>query len=328
MNFRIGRDKQRLKKYSVPVNRHLAVSLLTGFIVGLISLGSFNIQANAATEKIKVVASLEDVAAITRAVGGTKVDVFAIGKGYQNPHFIPPKPSFILKLRDADMLVQVGMGLEPWLQPLVDSSRNQKLFRGSPGFVDTSLGVPVLGIPAGRIDRSLGDVHGQGNPHYWLDPVNAKYISANIVNGLKRVDPQDSAYFDEQRQLFLKSLASHLSGWIKKGKPINGLNVVTYHQSWPYFANRFGLNVVGFIEPQPGIPPSAKYLAGLIPKLKAQNVKLILVEPYFNRQAADMVAHSIGATVVILPPSVGGLPGITDYFQLFDSQLDLLLKNL
>lgn len=299
--------------------------------MGLFTLGllaGLSLLSAMAADKIQVVTSLEDLASITRAVGGDKVSVFAIGKGYQNPHFVPPKPSFILKLRDADMLVQVGMGLEPWLQTLVDSSRNHKLFRGSPGFVDASVGVPALGVPTGKVDRSMGDVHGLGNPHYWLDPVNAKYISANIVSGLKRVDPADGPYFDQQRQIFLKSLAGKVTHWLQEGKPLRGVNVVTYHQSWPYFANRFGLNVVGFIEPQPGIPPSAKYLAGLIPKLKAEHVKLILVEPYFNRQAPDMVAKAIGAKVVVLPPSVGGLPEIHDYFQLFDFQLDLLLKAL
>jgi len=311
--------KQRLSAFPL---KTLLLLLLLAQIVLLWPIPAW------AADKIQVVTSLEDLAAITRAVGGDKVEVFSIGKGYQNPHFVPPKPSFILKLKGADLLVQVGMGLEPWLQPLVDSSRNSRIFRGSPGFVDASVGVPALGIPVGRVDRSMGDVHGMGNPHYWLDPVNAKYISANIVNGLKRVDPADSAYFEQQRQIFLKRLAGKLTGWVKQAKPLQGLHVVTYHQSWPYFANRFGLNVVGFIEPQPGIPPSAKYLAGLIPKLKNQNVKLIIMEPYFNRQSADMVAKAIGAKVVVLPPSVGGTPEVTDYFGLFDYQLRMLLKNL
>lgn len=281
-----------------------------------------------AAGKIKVVTSLSDLAAITSAVGGDKVEVFSIGKGNQDPHFVPPKPSFILKLKDADMVVQVGMGLEPWLPPLIENSRNLKLFRGAPGFVDTSFGIPVLNIPYGKVDRSLGDVHGQGNPHYWLDPVNAKYISANIVAGLKRVDPADSDYFDQHRQAFLKALAGKLTVWVKEAKPLNGVKVITYHQSWPYFEKRFGLNVVCNIEPKPGIQPSPKYIASLIARVKAENIQLIIMEPYFNRQVPDMIAKATGIKVVVLPPSVGGMPGINDYFELFDYQLSTLLKSI
>lgn len=295
----------------------------------LLLLATLIIPSSAfAAGKIKVVTSLPDLASITRAVGGDKVEVFSIGKGNQDPHFIPPKPSFILKLKDADMLVQVGMGLEAWLPPLVENSRNQKIFRNGPGFVDASVGLPALGVPAVKVDRSMGDVHGMGNPHYWLDPVNAKYISANIVNGLKRVDPADSAYFDQQRMIFLKSLATHLTGWMKQAKPLQGVKVITYHDSWPYFSRRFGLDIVGFIEPKPGIQPSPKYLAELIKRVKDQHVKLIIMEPYFNRQNPDMLAKATGAKVVVLPPSVGGAPGVDDYFDLFSYQIKTLLDNL
>jgi zinc/manganese transport system substrate-binding protein len=309
--------------YSI-AQQPLKMLLFTLFILLLVLL--FGIPAHAA--KIKVVTSIEDLASITRAVGGDKVEVFSIGKGTQNPHFVPPKPSFILKLRDADMLVHVGMGLEPWLMPLIENSRNQKIFRWAPGFVDTSIGVPALGVPAVRVDRMMGDVHGMGNPHYWLDPVNAKYISANIVAGLKRVDPADAAYFDQQRQVFLKSLASHLTMWVKQAQPLKGVKVITYHDSWPYFSRRFGVEIAGFIEPKPGIQPSPKYMAGLIKKIKEENIRLIIMEPYFNRQNPDMLAKATGARVVVLPPSVGGVPEATDYFSLFSYQLKALLGHI
>lgn len=286
------------------------------------------LQPAMAAGKVKVVTSTEDLAAITRAVGGDKVDVFAMGKGYQNPHFVPPKPSFILKLKDADMLVQVGMELEAWLPPLVENARNPKINRGAVGFVDASAGVPILDAPASKVDRSMGDVHGMGNPHYWLDPVNAKYISANIVTGLKRVDPADSAYFDAQRTAFLKQLAGKITGWGNAAKPLHGVKVITYHESWPYFAKRFGLDVVGYIEPKPGIPPSPKYLAGLIQKVKQENVKLIVMEPYFSHSGPDMVAKATGAKVVVLPPSVGGATGVDNYFSLFDTLINTLRTSL
>lgn len=276
---------------------------------------------------LKVVTSSEDLAAIAQAVGGEKVEVFSIGKGYQDPHFVPPKPSYILKLQNADLLVRTGMELDIWLDPLVEGSRNRRIFRNGPAYVDASQGIHVLGAPASKLDRSLGDVHPYGNPHYWLDPVNAKYISLNIANGLKRIDPADAAYFDAHRLLFLKALAAKLTVWIKKAEPLKGVKVITYHDSWPYFEQRFGLDIVGHIEPKPGIPPSPRYLAELMQNVKVQHVKLILVEPYYNRSAPDMIARATGAKVIILPPSVGGLPGVDNYFALFDTLINTLLKS-
>jgi len=277
---------------------------------------------------IRVAASSQDLAAIAQAVGGDKVSVFSLSSGMQNPHFVPPKPSAMVKLKNADMVVRTGMELDIWMDPLIEGSRNTALFRNAAGYVDASVGVHVLGAPASKIDRSMGDVHPYGNPHYWLDPVNAKTISLNIVNGLKRVDPADAAYFDAQRQAFLKQLAAHLTQWIQQAKPLAGTPVITYHDSWPYFAGRFGLNVVGTVEPLPGMPPSPKSLAQLIAKAKSQQVKFILVEPYFNRASCDAVAQASGARVIVMPPSVGGAPGVNDYFQLFDRDLGLLLQAL
>jgi zinc/manganese transport system substrate-binding protein len=279
-----------------------------------------------AKAKIKVVTSTEDLAAITQAVGGDKVEVTSLGKGYQNPHFVPPKPSFILKLKDAQLLVTIGMDLDIWLPPLVESSRNRKLFRGNPGYVDASIGIPIQGAPAVRVDRSLGDVHGMGNPHYWLDPVNAKVISSNIVSGLKRVDPANGAYYDQQRQIFLKQLAGKLTGWLTMAKPLKGLKVITYHQSWPYFEKRFGLDTMGYVEPKPGIPPTPKHTQEIIQLIKQNNIKMILVEPYFNRATPDMIAKATGAKVLVIPSSVGGVPGATNYMGLFDTLLSTLLK--
>jgi zinc/manganese transport system substrate-binding protein len=306
--------------------RHARIFILV--LLMLVGMRSLSRPQAQAAGKLKVVTATQDLASIVQAVGGDKVDVFSISTGNQNPHFVPPKPSYILKLKDADLLVRTGMELDIWLDPLIESARNQKIFRNGSAYVDASQNVPVLGAPANRQDRSMGDVHSSGNPHYWLDPVNAKYISLNIVNGLKRVDPADAAYFEQHRQAFLKSLASKLTGWLKESKPLMGVPVITYHDSWPYFTQRFGLDVVGHIEPLPGIPPSPKYLAQLIGKVKAQHVKLIIMEPYFNRSAPDTIAKATGAKVVVLAPSVGGAPDIVNYLQLFDYQLNTLLKNI
>jgi ABC-type Zn uptake system ZnuABC Zn-binding protein ZnuA len=295
-------------------------------VLGLIACLSSQ-SANAA-EKLNIVTSTQDLASIVQGVGGDKVEVFSISSGNQNPHFVPPKPSYILKLKKADLLVRTGMDLDIWLDSLIESSRNQKIFRNGNAYVDASMGISILGAPASKIDRSMGDVHSFGNPHYWLDPVNAKYISLNVLNGLKRIDPADAAYFEQHRQVFLKTLASNLTGWLKKAKALSGVPVITYHDSWPYFTQRFGLDVIGRIEPLPGIPPSPKYLTQLIAKVRSEHVKLIIMEPYFNRSAPDAIAKATGAKVVVLAPSVGGVPGIDDYFQLFNYQLDTLLKNL
>ncbi len=283
--------------------------------------------ANAAN-KIKVVTALPDLASITQAIGGDKVEVFSIGKGYQDPHFIPPKPSFIVKLKNAQMLVRVGLGLDIWLDSLIRSSGNPKIYFGAPGYVDASIGIPVLEFPNRKIDRSLGDIHALGNPHYWLDPVNAKYISADIVAGLKRVDPADGAYFDQRRMMFLKELANKLTGWIHQAAPLKGVRVISYHDSWPYFERRFGLKVVGFIEPKPGIPPTPKHTQYLIQLVRQENVKLIMMEPYYLSSTPKMIAAATGAKVIVVPPSVGGVPGANDYFSLFDTILNRLLTNL
>jgi len=298
-------------------------------IIALIFMGiSFPAFAKpqAPSQKIHVVTSSEDLESITKAIAGDKADVTSIGKGYQNPHFVPPKPSFMLKLKDANLLVEIGMELEVWLNPLVEGSRNSRIYKNAPGFVDASYGVPVLGSPASKIDRSLGDVHPFGNPHYWLDPVNAKYISANITEGLIRVDPDNAAYYEAHHQIFLKQLAHEITGWINRAKPLRGVHVITYHESWTYFANRFGLDVVGTIEPKPGIPPTPKHTQWLIETAQKQHVKFIMVEPYYNHAVADQVAKASGAKVVIVPPSVGGASGADNYFTLFDTILNLLLQ--
>jgi zinc/manganese transport system substrate-binding protein len=280
----------------------------------------------ASAQKVRVLATTEDLAALTREVGGDKVDVSAIARGYQDPHFVESKPSFILGASKADMLVYVGLDLEiGWLPNVIDGSRNPKIQRGAPGNVDASRGITVQEVPTGKITRELGDIHAYGNPHYWLDPANARVITANILQGLKAVDPQNAAYYASRRDDFLKRLDAKIAEWKGLMAPWSGLHVVAYHNSWPYFARAFGLVVDEFLEPKPGIPPSPSHVAAVIQTMQREGTKIILMEPYFSRKVPDLVASKAGAQVVELSPSVGGEKEIRTYFDLFDVDLRTLI---
>lgn len=275
---------------------------------------------------IKVVATTEDLAALTREVGGDRVKVEALARGYQDPHFVEAKPSFILKLHSADLLVLVGRELEiGWLPPLIQQSRNKKVQVGATGYLDASLTVRILEIPTGEITRAMGDVHPQGNPHYWLDPGNGRRAAESIRDRLSAMSPGDAAYFASRYEDFDKRLAEAEKRWDALMAPYKGLKVVTYHRSWPNFAERFGLEVVGYVEPRPGIPPSPRHTLELIATMKRLGVKILLVEPYFDVKTPESIARATDARVLVMPPSVGGEKEITDYFELFDYDIDRLV---
>ena len=285
--------------------------------------------APGASAAINAIATTEDLAALTREVGGDKVKVEALAKGYQDPHFVEAKPSFILKLHSADLLVAVGRELEiGWLPPLVQQSRNAKIQVGADGYLDASLTVKILEIPTGQVTRAMGDVHPQGNPHYWLDPDNGRKIAAAIRDKLKAMSPADAAYFDGRYADFDKRLAEAQKRWDALMAPYKGLKVVTYHRSWPNFCDRFGLDVMGYVEPRPGIPPSPSHTLDLIADMKRQNVKILLVEPYFDLKTPQSIGRETGAKVLVLLPSVGGEKEITDYVKLFDYDINLLVSAI
>jgi zinc/manganese transport system substrate-binding protein len=278
---------------------------------------------------VNVVAATEDLADLTRQVGGDKVKVETIARGYQDPHFVEAKPSFILKLAKADLLVAVGRELEiGWLPPLVDQSRNAKIRPGASGYLDASLSARILDIPTGQITRAMGDVHPLGNPHYWLDPDNGRRVAKAIADKLARLDPADASTFAARYTDFDKRLAEAEKRWDAMMAPYKGLKIVTYHKSWPNFAEHYGLEVVGYIEPRPGIPPSPGHTIELIAGMKRQNVRILLVEPYFDLKTPNSIGRETGASVLVMSPSVGGEPAITDYFKLFDYDLDLLVKAI
>ena len=282
-----------------------------------------------AAGKLKVVTTTEDLASLTREVGGDRVDVTSIGKGYQDPHFIEPKPSFLLLLKNADLLEVVGLELEiGWLPPLLDQSRNNNIRPGAIGYLDVSLGVEILDRPTGAVNRSMGDVHPLGNPHYWLDPANAVRIAIQIRNRLVQMRPADTAYFDQRLNNFKVRINDADKRWRAMMAPYRGAKIITYHNSWPNFAKHFGLVVVDHVEPKPGIPPSPSHTLELIQTIKREGIKVIVMEPYFDRKTPNSIAEKTGAKVVVLYPSVGGKPGLDDYFKLFDYDINELVKAL
>jgi zinc/manganese transport system substrate-binding protein len=278
---------------------------------------------------LNVIAATEDLASIAREVGGDKIKVESLARGYQDPHFVEAKPSFVLKLNKADLLIAVGRELEiGWLPPLITQARNAKIQPGGPGYLDASLNARILEIPTGQITRAMGDVHPAGNPHYWLDPENGKRIAEAIEGKLAAISPGDTAYFAQREEDFEKRLSEAEKRWLAMMTPYKGLKVVTYHRSWPNFAERFGLDVIGYVEPRPGIPPSPSHTIDLIREMKRQNVKIIIVEPYFDLKTPNSIARETGGKVLVMPPSVGGEKEITDYIKLFDYDLKLLVDAI
>lgn len=285
--------------------------------------------AGTAQAKVNVVTTLQDLASIAQSVGGDRVDAFAIAKGYQDPHFVDAKPSFVLKLSRADLLVVAGLELEAgYLPPLLDQSRNAKIRPGSPGYLDASAGCNILGLPAGQVTRAMGDVHPYGNPHYWTDPENGRVIARSIARRLSQLDAPGAATYTKNLAAFEARLTQKEAEWTAKMKPYQGLPVVTFHDSWPNFVKRFGLRVVGHVEPKPGIPPSPSHTLEIINAIQQQKVALILMEPYFDAKTPKYIADKTGAKLLVFYPSVGGVPAITDYFALFDVNVDNLVAAM
>ena len=280
-----------------------------------------------AAGKLNVVTATQDLAALATEVGGDRVSVVPIARGYQDPHFVEAKPSFLLNLRKADLLVVVGLQLEiGWLPPLITQSGNPKIQPAAPGYFDASQFAEILEIPTAQVSRAMGDVHPLGNPHYWLDPQNGLRVAVGLAQKLAQMSPGDAAYFNQRLEDFRKRLNAAERRWDEQMKPYRGRKVVTYHQSWPNFVKRFGLQVADYVEPRPGIPPSPAHVVDLIALMKRQNVKLILVEPYFDLKTPQSVARETGGQVVVLMPSVGGDKDTGDYIKLFDYDVNLLVK--
>jgi zinc/manganese transport system substrate-binding protein len=273
----------------------------------------------AAASKLSVVTATTDLAALVQEIGGDRVEVDSIARGYQDPHFVEAKPSFLLKLRKTDLLVIVGLELEiGWLPPLIQQSGNPKIQVGASGYLDASRFAKILEIPTGQVTRAEGDVHPLGNPHYWLDPENGLRIAKGIQTKLSEMRSSDGDFFAQRYTAFEQRLKQADQQWLAEMKPYAGRKIVTYHRSWPNFADHFHLDVVGYVEPRPGIPPSPQHTVELIQLMKRDGVKAIVVEPYFDLKTPNSIARETGGEVLVLMPSVGGEKEITDYFKLFD----------
>jgi zinc/manganese transport system substrate-binding protein len=278
---------------------------------------------------LTVMTTTEDLASIAREIGGDHITVDSIAKGYQDPHFVEAKPSFILKLQKADVLIAVGRELEiGWLPPLIQQSRNAKIQVGAPGYLDASLQATILEIPSGNITRAMGDVHPLGNPHYWMDPENGKRIAKEIADKFSELRAGDRAFYTQQLASFTTRIDAAEKRWLAQMAPYKGTKMVTYHRSFPNFAERFGLDIIGYVEPRPGIPPTPQHTLDLINEMKRQNVKLVLVEPYFDMKTPLAIGRETGAQVLVMPPSVGGTKDVPDYFKLFDYDINLLVDAI
>lgn len=277
---------------------------------------------------VKVVTTLPDLKYIVEQVGGSTVDVFAIAKGYQDPHFVDAKPSFVLRLNKADLFVQIGLDLEVgWVPPLLEAARNKRIYFGGSGLVNGAHGVDLLEVP--QVDpstmRAGGDIHVFGNPHYWLDPRNGKVIAENIYNALKAIRPDDEAFYRRNTDRFAARIDSAYQHWSTLMAPYAGTRIIAYHNSWPYFEQAFGIDIVGFIEPKPGIPPAPSHLVSVIKQMRDEKLKTIIISPYFDDKPAQSLARRTGAKVVAMAPSVGAFPQIITYFDLFEHNITMLL---
>ncbi|HEV8455095.1 MAG TPA: metal ABC transporter substrate-binding protein [Gemmatimonadales bacterium] len=302
---------------------------MSRFIPLALLAASALVAGRPAEAQLRVVTSTTDLYDIARQVGGTRIRAVHISEGYQDPHFVEAKPSFILQLQRADVFAFVGLDLEiGWMSLLVDGARNPKIRMGGSGYVDVSKAIPVIDVPSGNIDRSQGDVHPLGNPHYWLDPDNAKRIARLFEDKFSELDPAGERTFEANRKSFEARLDAAERSWAAAVAKIKGKPVVAWHTSWRYFAEYTGLKIVGFMEPKPGVPPSPSHLAGLILTMQRTGAKVIVMEPFYDKKTADFVAAKTGATVLVLPPSVGGKKGLDDYLALMQYDISQLAAAL
>ena len=272
--------------------------------------------------QIKVVATTTTVANLVEAIGGNKVSVTYLCRGDQDPHFLEVLPSYMLKLRNADLVFKIGLDLEKWLPQLIDGSRNDKLI-----LVDLSANISKKEVPTTKIDASYGDVHPYGNPHYWLDPENSKIMAEEIYNALTDFSSSDADYFKKNLDSFKSNIDSNMKKWSASISGMKQKNIITFHKSWPYFADRFGINVVSNVEPKPGIPPTPSHDAELIQLIKKDKLKIILMENYYSDSAPNHISESTGIKVVKVPNAVNGVEGVDTYIKLIDYIINQISKN-
>lgn len=274
--------------------------------------------AMAHAAKLRVVTTTQDPAALTRAIGGDRVSVTALAKGYQDPHFLDAKPSYMLELNRADLVECIGLELElGYLPSLLTGARNPKILPGQPGYLDLSTAITPLDVKA-TADRAHGDIHPQGNPHYWLDPENGRKMARAIAQRLGELDAAGKDVFAANLAAFEKELDAREAVWTARMAPLKDKPIVTFHASWTYFEKAYGLRVAAYVEPKPGIPPSANHTVDVIEKMKSSSAKILLVENFYDARVPKLIAGKVGGKVVQVPNSVGGDDGVKTYFDLFD----------
>lgn len=318
---------------------------------------------------IRVVATIPDFASVAHQIGGELVEVEAIALGNQDPHFVLPKPSFALMLRRADLFITTGLDLEMWAPTLLDKARNRNIMEGSSGYIAVSSGVDLMDVPTGGLDRSSGEIHVYGNPHFQTSPVEIKAVAFNIMLGLQRVDPANETAYEEGYERFAaridealygpelvaaadveeldarlrdrtfmeyiektvvdgRPLADRLGGWLERAMPLRGRMVIAYHKNWNYFARDFGLRIVEYVEPKPGIPPSARHVKHIIDEIERLDIPLMLVANYFEKETPRKIQDRTGVSAVILPISVTGEEGVETPFELYGLWIDRILEAL
>lgn len=283
----------------------------TVFLIGLLFGSVFG--------KVNVVTSVPDFADIAKTIGGDRVRVSSIARGNQDPHYVEVLPSYMMKVRKADIYLKVGMEMDLWAQLIIDGSRNRKL-----RIVDCSRGIHRLEVPTDKVDARLGDIHRYGNPHYWLDPENGKTIAWTIVDALCEADPDGRDHYESNLRMFIQEVDDSLSAWLSTYADLEGKKIIFYHNSWPYFSQRFGLQTVQFVEPKPGIMPTPSHLGRLIRIIQSDNVKVVAMEPYFSDRAPRFLAEKTGVKVVKLAQSVDALPRATSYLSTLEFNLQTL----
>ena len=301
------------------------LSILVGVALVIVALLVPGAQA---ARKLRVVATIPDLKSLVEAVGGDLVEVDSLTRGTQNFHEAEVRPSMMLKLRRADAVVENGLDLDAWADVAIEGSNNPEIIRGGRGRIEISKGIEVLEVPSARVDRSMGDVHPRGNPHFSLDPGLAPTITQNIVDGLARVAPESRAAFEQNRKAFLTLLEQRMAQWTKAMEPVRGSKVVVFHPDFIYLLTRFGLQQAGTVEDRPGIPPTPQHLVNLIRQMKEEKIKVILVEPWNDVKLANRVAEEAGAKALVMASAVGAVKGADNYIAAIDYNITTLVKAL
>lgn len=282
------------------------------------------VSPGVAQDRLEIVTTTTDLRSLAEAVGGDRVVAVSLVPANLDAEEYQPKPQDVLRLKNAGLLVRVGLDYDLWIDRLLLQAGNPNISRGGSAYIDASFAISVLELRGMSVGSGDGHAHGSGNPHYWLDPKNAEIVTASILEALARIDPANASVYEANRQKFLVRLNAKLAEWENRLNALKAVPLVAYHNSWPYFARRFRLDIIGFIETKPGIPPSPAHLAGVVHEMQARGARIVLREPHEPERDVAFVASKTGAKVVTLAASVGALPKTDDYISMFDVNVEAL----